>query len=282
MTNREKACAVCGKLFFDTARSNLTKTCSPECKQTHRLTNRMQSHRRTRGTGTKRCKYCEKPTTHGNAKTCAEHRARHIADSARERRAAQRPDLPQCKYCTNKVRRAKTVTCSDTACVKQRKKEHSVTANAKRYSTPLGRLKALLTTHEWKARDDEKRKAYNREYFSRTEVQERQREHKRRYRKNAKARKNALARIYWFERQGRRCYLCGLEIKEENLHLYHLEHGRPVSKGGKFVTGLACPECNISKGSRTVEEYRKSDKSDPPGNALTRFPASGFEWRQIR
>ena len=68
-------------------------------------------------------------------------------------------------------------------------------------------------------------------------------------------------REYWFERQSGKCYLCGLEIKKELLHLYHLEHGIPVSRGGKDITGLACPECNIDKGDMTLEEYFASDRS---------------------
>ncbi len=105
-------------------------------------------------------------------------------------------------------------------------------------------------------------------------------------RKNRKHKAHTAAREKWWENQGGKCYLCGLEIKKEHLHergWYHLEHGMPRSRGGREITGLACAECNIAKGKRTVEEYLASDKSEPPNNPLTRYPDWGpFDWASIR
>lgn len=53
--------------------------------------------------------------------------------------------------------------------------------------------------------------------------------------------------------QGNRCYLCGKSLKSG----YHVDHFIPLSKGGTNDPGnlrLACPKCNLSKGSKHPAE----------------------------
>lgn len=51
------------------------------------------------------------------------------------------------------------------------------------------------------------------------------------------------------------CYYCG----DEFLTTLHMEHVIPIARGGRHALGnvvMACPCCNLSKGSRTVAEWR--------------------------
>ena len=53
------------------------------------------------------------------------------------------------------------------------------------------------------------------------------------------------------------CYYCGISI---HASASHLEHKRPVSRGGGNTRGnlvLSCPKCNLKKGRKTHEEFLK-------------------------
>lgn len=55
-----------------------------------------------------------------------------------------------------------------------------------------------------------------------------------------------------------RCGYCGEPLDPFDFHLDHME---PKSRGGEdLVSNLtaSCPTCNIKKGSRTVEEFRRA------------------------
>lgn len=57
----------------------------------------------------------------------------------------------------------------------------------------------------------------------------------------------------WFG--GLLCYYCGCNIDDG----YHVEHVHPLSRGGTNTVNnivLACPSCNLSKGSMTLEEWK--------------------------
>lgn len=52
------------------------------------------------------------------------------------------------------------------------------------------------------------------------------------------------------------CEYCKIPVGDK----YHLEHKIPISRGGrsqKINLCIACPECNLSKGTLTAEEYRE-------------------------
>ncbi len=55
--------------------------------------------------------------------------------------------------------------------------------------------------------------------------------------------------------QGGRCYYCSVEIENG----YHIEHMTPLSRGGKNDVSnicLACAPCNLSKHTKTAEEFQ--------------------------
>lgn len=66
-----------------------------------------------------------------------------------------------------------------------------------------------------------------------------------------------------FERDGYRCYLCGVEV-DATLPLFHprkanLEHRTPLARGGdhsRANCATACWACNSRKGTQTDEEFR--------------------------
>jgi hypothetical protein len=58
--------------------------------------------------------------------------------------------------------------------------------------------------------------------------------------------------------QGGRCYYCSVEIKSG----YHIEHMIPLSRGGRNDVSnicLACAPCNLSKHTKTAEEFQNAD-----------------------
>jgi 5-methylcytosine-specific restriction endonuclease McrA len=58
------------------------------------------------------------------------------------------------------------------------------------------------------------------------------------------------------------CFYCGVSIPAAESHL---EHKRPVSRGGdnrRTNLVLACPSCNLKKGKKTHEEFLRSRESD--------------------
>ena len=57
-----------------------------------------------------------------------------------------------------------------------------------------------------------------------------------------------------FERDGYVCTYCGVDTDAP-----HCDHVMPVSRGGSSALDnltTACPRCNLSKGSKTVDEWR--------------------------
>lgn len=54
-----------------------------------------------------------------------------------------------------------------------------------------------------------------------------------------------------------RCYLCGAPLTRDRAHL---EHRKPISRGGgnrRENLALACQACNLQKGRMTEEEFRR-------------------------
>ncbi len=60
--------------------------------------------------------------------------------------------------------------------------------------------------------------------------------------------------LLWDEQEGL-CFYCQADLK---LTGYHLDHMAPLSRGGLHDISnlcLACPDCNLSKGTKTAEEF---------------------------
>lgn len=56
------------------------------------------------------------------------------------------------------------------------------------------------------------------------------------------------------QRQKRRCWWCGKNIKGND---YHVDHVIPIARGGSNDIGnlcIACPSCNLKKGARLASE----------------------------
>lgn len=66
--------------------------------------------------------------------------------------------------------------------------------------------------------------------------------------------KNELKAMLLREQDGK-CYYCG-----STLEKIHIEHKTPKSRGGTDEIEnlcLSCPDCNLSKWARTVDEYKE-------------------------
>ena len=62
-------------------------------------------------------------------------------------------------------------------------------------------------------------------------------------------------RAFLIEKQNGACVYCGGDVRQSA----HLDHITPLSRGGRddrLNTQMLCPECNMSKGAHTDEEYR--------------------------
>lgn len=63
-------------------------------------------------------------------------------------------------------------------------------------------------------------------------------------------------RVKVFSKTNGKCYYCGSTIC---LETFHIDHMHPTSRGGVNLQenlAPACPHCNVSKGQKTVEEWR--------------------------
>ena len=58
-----------------------------------------------------------------------------------------------------------------------------------------------------------------------------------------------------FRRMNGRCAYCGCKLNENN---FHVDHFVAKANGGKAHENLvaSCPDCNISKGKLSVEQFR--------------------------
>lgn len=60
-----------------------------------------------------------------------------------------------------------------------------------------------------------------------------------------------------WEAQAARCNGCGCDLNESG---YHVDHVEPIAKGGSNGPEnlqLLCPTCNLSKGTKSMSEWRK-------------------------
>jgi len=68
-----------------------------------------------------------------------------------------------------------------------------------------------------------------------------------------------------YERDGGICMICGSRIRRHQK--FHVDHIVPLSKGGAEFDltnlQLACPQCNLYKGAKTVEPEKYEEPDDP-------------------
>lgn len=62
-----------------------------------------------------------------------------------------------------------------------------------------------------------------------------------------------------YQSTGGRCFYCGCLLDEDN---FHIDHVIPKALGGTDYRNVvpACPDCNMSKGTLSIEEFRKKKR----------------------
>lgn len=88
-----------------------------------------------------------------------------------------------------------------------------------------------------------------------------------RYRPAATARRkwSIKVRRHVWQRYGRRCYYCGVELQSWQGHFMHLDHLMPLVESGRDeVSNLvpACPDCNLEKGGTVFPEVGTAQPDD--------------------
>ena len=72
----------------------------------------------------------------------------------------------------------------------------------------------------------------------------------------ASEKKPTARRVKVFAKTVGKCYYCGCNLCIET---FQIEHMHPISRGGvNLLENLApaCPHCNVSKGQKTIDEWR--------------------------
>jgi hypothetical protein len=65
-----------------------------------------------------------------------------------------------------------------------------------------------------------------------------------------------VSRAVVYKRDGGRCHICGKKVPKKGWHLDHLI---PLKRGGEHSyknVAVACPKCNLSKGTKAVAQLR--------------------------
>lgn len=68
--------------------------------------------------------------------------------------------------------------------------------------------------------------------------------------------RSSAHRMRILDKSGGACWYCGAEIDAATMHMDHLV---PLKQGGRDALDNivpACPTCNMSKGSKSIEEWR--------------------------
>lgn len=116
------------------------------------------------------------------------------------------------------------------------------------------RERHLANAKSWRKNHPERMREYRRKWAAANPDAHKLRVVRRRIRVRESGRlstKDVLARIEFF---GGRCAYCGGPYE-------HLDHVVPLSRGGRNVPSNirpACAKCNLSKGSKTLREWRRS------------------------
>jgi 5-methylcytosine-specific restriction endonuclease McrA len=161
-------------------------------------------------------------------------------------RASKTGFVPRCKVCALLTRKAYYQANAESE--KQRHAEW-VEANKERVSKLNARSRAKHL---------DKRKEYERGWRQRNRARILAKNRARKALIRAADREiygDAELHAMWTE-QGGACFYCHTPL----FGVYHVEHKTPLSRGGTDrLTNicLACPTCNLRKGSRTAEEFMK-------------------------
>ena len=86
-------------------------------------------------------------------------------------------------------------------------------------------------------------------------------------------------------RDGGICYCCGVVTTLGGKPWYkgHLEHLTPVSRGGANTMEnlrVACESCNLTKGAKTLDEFREALSDTPSPSGIVNVFGFDFEIRK--
>jgi len=132
--------------------------------------------------------------------------------------------------------------------------------------TERRRVELIAAIHEGRANYNEAHAERQEELIARQErVAERAHERRIRYlerspsiRSAARFLKSILIKQHANDTEYVICFYCGVELRASESHL---EHKRPISRGGdnrRSNLVLSCPSCNLKKGRKTHEEFIRS------------------------
>lgn len=114
-----------------------------------------------------------------------------------------------------------------------------------------------LDAARFRRRDPEKKSAMDRRYRENNQ----DRIHANRWRRKAIKRGAFVERVHRsvvFKRCDGTCHMCGEKV---DPNCWHLDHVLPLVRGGQHSyanTAVACPSCNMQRGSKTMDEWLAS------------------------
>ncbi len=190
-------------------------------------------------------------------------------------------DIKFCVICSLELTGIQRKFCSKSCCNKAYHVKHRERRNRKnleRYFKNheynlqkkkeyyLDNKKRVLESHKkWREENPEKRKKYyldNKENII-EKVRKWRKDHpEKRAENNSKRRSLLKGQDFHFNSEDirdkiefyeNRCFYC-----KEELDKYHVDHMWPLSRGGSNTwenIAIACPTCNLSKGTKTAEEF---------------------------
>lgn len=198
------------------------------------------------------CKACVSERAHTNREHKREYNRRRYKANAEQFRAQSRAWYEAHK--DEIKRRAAQRTREWYAANKER------AAQTKRaYALSKKEEKAEYDRIRYQANKEQRRKYVKEWYRANPEVKRAQHLRRRALKANAAGSHTAEDIKTQYERQKGRCYWCGVKVGET----YHVDHIVPLSRGGSNDPSnlvVACPTCNISKGSKLPHEWAKGGK----------------------
>ena len=99
------------------------------------------------------------------------------------------------------------------------------------------------------------RNAYDKAYYENHRSESAEKDARRRARVNA-AFVEYVSRDLVYKRDGGRCHVCGRKVRKNR---WHMDHIIPLARGGEHSyrnVAVACPKCNLSKGTKAGSQLR--------------------------
>lgn len=133
--------------------------------------------------------------------------------------------------------------------------QNAAIAEWKRNNPEVVARQSRLDAARFRRREPEKKSAMDRRYRENNQ----DRVHANRWKRKAVKRRAFVERVHRsvvFKRCGGACHMCGAMVDPDR---WHLDHVLPLVRGGEHSyanTAVACPSCNLQRGSKTMDEWR--------------------------